>query len=220
MTVYLWIKVVSDASWSLAGKNNSYPGGLWTVEFKRTFTSSDTSDRWQYKFNATDSTGLTAETSNGSFEVEADDLAIELTEGNASAVYRVRSNSTLLTVRVRDTDKNQYLSSGFQGRIWVTTNNGPTFAIEANHSTTSGGYLNITYNPGCTYGIGPQWWIAGLVDNVTYKDTNSTLMNVTINTNPLVAQLSHPRGGQNVRRGVDIVNLSGNITDDCGMVPG
>ncbi|MBI4181978.1 MAG: hypothetical protein HY520_03350, partial [Candidatus Aenigmarchaeota archaeon] len=186
--------------------------------FTQTFNRTQIGGR-VFKLNASDSRTYTNETSNVTFAVEADDIKVQHVEGNNSAVNRVRANFTYLTTRVLDTDRNQYLSSGWQGRVWVSTDHGATFGIEANPSTTSGGYLNITFAPDCRYQVGPQYWIAGLVDNSTYQDTNSSAFGITITTDPLKGEVLSPQRRGYVA-GQQNITFRGRLADDCGPVEG
>ncbi|MBI4182331.1 MAG: hypothetical protein HY520_05180 [Candidatus Aenigmarchaeota archaeon] len=221
ITVYLWVRKPYEPFWSLVGENSSYPGGMWTVEFKKSsFTSSDIGQVWQYKFNATDSTGLAAETSNGSFTVEADDIEVQHVQGNNSVVNRVQGNYTSLSTRVLDTDTNRYIVSGYEGRLWVSTDHGATFGIEGNPTTAASGYLNYPFfNPDCRYHVGPQYWIMGLIDNTTYKDTNSSIFTLTITTDPLKGNVTSPHRRGYVAGQQEIL-FRGRLADDCGPVEG
>ncbi|MCK5372962.1 MAG: hypothetical protein KAJ20_01360, partial [Candidatus Aenigmarchaeota archaeon] len=224
MTVRLWIKKTSSGTWIF--KNSTTVQGInVTVNLSTNFISGNDMDEWEFKFNATaDDAWDEYETSNVSFTVEADDVRIEILSGNNSIVNRSdlpgNSNPTVtFGVRIFDDDRDVLLIDPVNTRIYVTKDGTNFITLATLFNDT--GYFDVTLNPDCTYGIGPQIWKASSVYSGSswYKKINSSDLYFNITTIPLSADLSEPDGITKIR-GIEDVLLRGNVTDDCGPVIG
>ncbi|MCK4927127.1 MAG: hypothetical protein KAS11_01565, partial [Candidatus Aenigmarchaeota archaeon] len=224
MTVRLWIKKTSSGTWTF--KNSTTAQGInVTVNLSAKFISGNDMDDWEFKFNVTaDDAWDEYETSNVSFTVEADDVRIEILSGNNSIVNRsdLPGNSNpdvTFGVRIYDDDKDTLITSPVNTRFYVTKD-GSTFETLATFSNNTGDFF-VTLDPDCTYSIGPQMWKASSVFSGSswYKLVNTSDLDFNITTIPLSTILTEPDGITRVR-GVDDILLRGNVTDDCGLVPG
>jgi hypothetical protein len=99
-----------------------------------------------FKFNASDQFNYTNETTTQSFSIDKDTTTSEYKFGHLANVDRRGETKTLLVVRILDTDNNTYVSSGFQGRTFVTTNYAD-YDLGTSNTTNSTGYLNVYFNP-------------------------------------------------------------------------
>ncbi|MBU2101740.1 hypothetical protein KKH05_03445, partial [Patescibacteria group bacterium] len=226
MTVYFWFKKNTTETWTQGGSNTTIKGQNVVVYFTKSFFSGADIAGYNFKFNVTeDDSGQTNETATTNFTVEKDDIEVQYVWGNASVVTRIGTNtSATMSVRVYDTDRSLYLSSGVGGKFWVTTDR-YTLVLQSSTTTSATGYLNYSsFDPGCSgpkFGIGPQMWIAGVTGESAYKDTNLSFHpNITIWTEPLITEIIDPRNNQNYTRGVDDILIRGNVSDDCGLVNG
>ncbi|MBI4181519.1 MAG: hypothetical protein HY520_00950 [Candidatus Aenigmarchaeota archaeon] len=193
--------------------NSSVQGINVSVSFSLAFQSADRG-MWSFLFNATDADGSVA-TGIMHFTVDADDLSLSHRAGNGSVVLRPLLNATELRVAVADTDLGGALPPGFQGRFWSRTPAGQTGVI-ASPTTTSAGELTTFFDPDCSFSVGPLTWTAGLVDNATYKDANSSDFALTIEST-LQPGISLPYRQGFVAGQQDLL-FRGRVADDCGTV--
>ncbi len=168
-----------------------------------------------YKFNATDYKGSYNETNPTSFNTEKDDVSVTITAGDNSEVDRYGTSSVLLQVRIKDTDRNEYLPSGRNCSIYVDNKNLP-------NQTDSNGYCSINFDPDCSYSVGPSIWLGGTnSSDVCYKPLNSTSSTVTI-YGQLFNNLESPPDKSVFNNG-DLVNITGDVSSDCsdeGLITG
>ncbi|MCK5062746.1 MAG: hypothetical protein KAR23_02355, partial [Candidatus Aenigmarchaeota archaeon] len=224
MTVKLWIKKTSSGTWTM--KNSTTAQGInVTVNLSAKFISGNDIDDWEFKFNTTaDDAWDENETSNVPFTVEADDVRIELLSGNDSMVNRSslpgnNNPDVTFSVRIYDDDRNILITAPVNTRFYVTKDSS-SFEVLDTISNNTGDFY-VTLNPDCTYGIGTQIWKASSVFSGSswYKLQNSSDFVFNITTIPLSTALTEPDGITMVR-GVDNIVLRGNVTDECGLVPG
>jgi len=218
--VYCWYRKKTETSWLSCG--SAVRSGInSTASFTKTWGPADISD-YDLKFNVsevyvpTTADEQTDETVPINFTVEKDDIAVEYVDGNESVVHRI-SNSTVLKVRIKDTDKNEYIASGYSVALWVTTD-WDNFRLDTTTTSLSGGYANITFNPDCNYETGKQRWIIGLLDNSYYKTTNSSAYNVTI-VSDMYVTIVRPIN-ESFLRDEEGVILRANVSDECSAVKG
>ncbi|MCK5019501.1 MAG: hypothetical protein KAS32_20750, partial [Candidatus Peribacteraceae bacterium] len=186
---------------------------------------------WQYKFNATDDPttpqagGSTyADKINGTnYTVEKDDMTVYYSVGGGGTVWRNGTDTELLSARIWSIDQQRYLvQDEGNGMVWITKNGtdyvNVTDPADPPKSLT-GGYVNNSLDPDCSYDIGLQYWKIGVFNNNNFKDTNITgtlsLYNITLNTN-LSGTIITP-WGQAVKRATGVnVEINFNISDECG----
>ncbi|MCK5016373.1 MAG: hypothetical protein KAS32_04800, partial [Candidatus Peribacteraceae bacterium] len=135
--------------------------------------------------------------------------------GNESNVTRIGSNSTVLSVMVRDlVDNTQVVPPSFK-RFWITTNQTNYGAAIATTSSASG-FMNLTFDPDCTYAVGEQLWKAGIAGHTNYYDGNSTDHIVYIYSQMYI-NITHPDN-----MSFDVATspvINGTIIDECEPVP-
>ncbi|VVB59112.1 Uncharacterised protein [uncultured archaeon] len=224
-------------AWSLAGTQTcNAPCSNQALVFTNPYVCGDLASAVrEYKFNATDSPGLPsgrgtygAETATNNLTLSKDTVTILPYDGNTVSgnisIYRPSGNYNFI-LRVFDNDTGAYENQpNTKSDMWITRNGlGGTYADIAApfllYANTSG-IFNKTFDPDCTYSIGPQNWRGGIVDSDScYKATNSTAYTFNITTYPLIVNLSIPAGGH-YRRQIDNIVLRGNVFDDCGSVSG
>ncbi|MCW1304418.1 MAG: hypothetical protein OH354_01420, partial [Candidatus Parvarchaeota archaeon] len=171
-----------------------------------------------FKFNASDAHNTT-DRAGIDFTLDKDDVVIEYVLGNNSQVNR--SESTLLGVRINDTDNKSYVFSGVNVSFWVTFDQS-NFDNGGINTTNSDGYVNYGFIPNCSYSVGQQYWKAGTVNNSCYKNVNST-QNYTLTikgwlNNILIEPNGNTEpGGDNVYQQYSNVTFEANVTDECGI---
>ncbi|MCW1304417.1 MAG: DUF853 family protein [Candidatus Parvarchaeota archaeon] len=166
---------------------------------------------YQFMWNATDTHSYIANTTPLNFTVEKDDVEIQHVLGNNEWIWRNGTDVKYLTTRVYDIDSGTYLGTGVSGRIWMT-HDGVNYDDGYELSTQPGGYFNYTFEPGCDYGIGVQYWKTGTLGNMYYKDTNSSTFNITIKSY-LQENITRPQG-ENYKRGQSIY-IETFVYDEC-----
>ncbi|MBI4020111.1 MAG: hypothetical protein HY367_02155, partial [Candidatus Aenigmarchaeota archaeon] len=124
-----------------------------------------------FKFNATDTFGLTNETTVKNWTTERDDVAVALAAGSGISINREGSPTGLFSVRIQDTDNGSFLAGGVNGTIWVTTN-GVAFDDGNRSQTNSTGHINFNFDPTCSYSAGTQLWRGGSDNDACYKAVN------------------------------------------------
>ncbi|MFH8092821.1 MAG: hypothetical protein QXM38_02680, partial [Candidatus Aenigmatarchaeota archaeon] len=135
----------------------------------------------RFKFNATDSYGLRAETPNITVTFEKDDVLFTILQGSGVTINRSDENDNNaynFIVIVNDTDRrnvtvNESEEQGKAIRGYFAFSKepiGPTFD-EGHSNTTVNGYLSYYFNPDCNYKTGLQYWKVNISGNTCYKDT-------------------------------------------------
>ncbi|MFC2143647.1 hypothetical protein ACFLQN_04590, partial [Candidatus Aenigmatarchaeota archaeon] len=164
-----------------------------------------------YMFNATDPGGSTGNTSAYNFTIERDEVNATIHIGNNTSVNRTEDNTTILGLNLFDTDNLTYVSALTNGTIWVTTD-GSTFDSGIFNYTNSTRYFNVSFNPNCSYNVGPQVWRGGTNNDTTYNESNSTNMTVII-MGTLINNVTYPN--KDDFNSTQNVTIQINITDYC-----
>ncbi|RLG57497.1 MAG: hypothetical protein DRN95_05485, partial [Candidatus Hydrothermarchaeota archaeon] len=192
------------------------PAGCYNITINFTFDpgweASDADQIRYFKFNASDGASGTNETSQ-SVLVQKDDVSIEYIAGNETQVNRNGTESVVFKVRIFDTDLNQYVGSGVNTSLWVTTDGSSYYKENEDQLTDNLGFSNITFDPDSSiYHVGKQKWIIGTDGDESYKDANSSAFYVTI-IGDIAITLDKP-SGQSYKAGTDSVTFRWRLTDD------
>ncbi|MFH1249195.1 MAG: DUF87 domain-containing protein [archaeon] len=187
------------------------------------FGCSDIGTDNYFKFELSDGTNILNTTINGGPNITRDDAYIEYISGNNTLVNRAGINTTLLVARIYDVDRNNLTVSGINGTFWITRDL-VNFQTQQITQTNSSGYLNYSFDPGCSpkYEVAKQYWFAGI------NDACYTLMNLSVNyslniTGDLVSEVAYVYNDQdpfsppiNVTKGEQNVTIDSIIKDECG----
>jgi len=165
-------------TWKLKGEYIVY-NGYGKCSISATFDCSDISSSTKFKFELDDGTNVFNTSEFFGPNITKDPTISEYFVGNNSLVNRSGEQTTLLGVRIKDTIKNSYISSGFNGRIFVTID-GENYDMGTSNITNPDGYLLVHFNPTADYNVGLQKWKGGVYDDVCYQDSNSTEQYLTI----------------------------------------
>ncbi|RLI90751.1 MAG: hypothetical protein DRO89_05290, partial [Candidatus Altiarchaeales archaeon] len=210
VTVVLWLKP-SGGDWTQINSyqfNGSTPGQGTKVGFFWNSTYEYVGSP-EYKFNATDTSGYFDEQYGGSFSINPRGVLIIEQEGDEEVVNRVGSDSQLLSVRVRDQFTSDWVGAGINGTFWIENKTG-LFIYDT--QTDSGGYLNYTFNPNCSYNVSEITWKSGVYNDARYVDSNST--NTVNITGQQYFDLDSPDYQEQFPSG-NMVPLRFNISTDC-----
>jgi len=129
---------------------------------------------------------------------------------------------------VNDTDRGILIgdSKSGTGRFFVTNDNKTwmeSWVLDRTLTATGAGSTLTDPFPNlgrCTYGIRqPQWWKAGF-ESSCYSNANSSVFFINVTTHALNVTLYFPKNNWTARLGVDPINITGNVSDDCGYVTG
>jgi hypothetical protein len=185
---------------------------------------------WQYNFTASDDPNnprsggnmYSTQTTPRNYTVEKDDMSLYYGgSGSNTTIWRNGSDSKILSIRIFDIDKNEYLS-GSQGKtmVWITKNH-TAFQNVTDPSnppaTDASGYINYSFDPdnNCSYDLGVQYWIIGLYNNNDYKDVNSSTYNLTL-WSYLNGTINIPNGEAYPREAGQNVTFNVSLFDECG----
>jgi hypothetical protein len=182
MNITLWKRLTPSDGWELIDYKTCQ-GTNWQNNATFTYTNFDCGDvtpgGWisQFKIRAEDDDGYTEELTPENFTVQRDNVSVVLTQGYDVDVYRNGSGGPeiqLFQVMINDTDAgNVQVSSGVNGTFWITSTGGD-FDTEWTNQSDSQGYLNLYFNPNCSYKFGSQKWIGGVYNDACYDEENST----------------------------------------------
>ncbi|MCJ7767865.1 hypothetical protein MUP79_05705, partial [Candidatus Bathyarchaeota archaeon] len=213
----LWINKYDGSGWLYKGKSTLYsPSGITNQNCSVIvwdFTGADIGDNtflFQIEdtesansYNTTNITGPTLEPSN---------VTLAFITANSTEV-NMTGDTELLIVRVNDTDNSTV--------NWFPQNVSTTFWVQYNSSfdqgnltkTNSSGFANITFDPNCSYSVGPRIWFAGTTDN--YYDRKNTTSNLTIIIRDSIqTTLQTPNGSVEYLKGTN-VTFRFYINDSC-----
>ncbi|RLF39318.1 MAG: hypothetical protein DRN12_07140, partial [Thermoplasmata archaeon] len=224
VTVYLWHRKLPSGAWQQADSKICSDCINKTVTFLSSdfgkYTQSDVGT-WEWKINASDSYNGVAETSIKTLNVTKRNVTFQYVAGNESNVSRVGTNTTILSLLVRDAVSGSVLS-GVSGGFWVTTD-GSNYGSKIAASISSG-YLNISFEPGCNYNVGIQYWKGGFDGSNLYYAANSTvnesLANLVLNIHGILsAEVLQPVNAEPYPRG-ETITIIGRVSDDCTQTTG
>ncbi|MFH1443210.1 MAG: PEGA domain-containing protein, partial [Candidatus Micrarchaeota archaeon] len=170
---------------------------------------------WTFKFNATDSTGETVQTTTGNFDLTRRDLIDIYQQGNESSVHRITNTTFLATRFVDSVDPTQYLASGVTATLFVTKD-GTTYQVDGTNNTING-LASRRFDPTCTTAVGLQKWKFGVPQTNCYLTANSSVYNVTVITNQLNNNITRPLNGTCYVPGEQII-INGTVADECSGV--
>ncbi|RLG20513.1 hypothetical protein DRN74_05300, partial [Candidatus Micrarchaeota archaeon] len=216
VTVQLWHRKLPSGSWNLADSATCTDCINTTIPLSHTYSQADIGT-WEWFINASDAYNMTDITTTHTLNVTKRNVIVEYVAGNETNVSRVGANSTILTLIVKDAVSGSTIGAGLTGGFWITTdgtNEGPKIAA----TTDSGSYLNITFDPDCTYLTGKQKWKGGVDESSFYYAGNSTdylVVNVWSESYPTILIPN----GESYAKG-DYVPLEAHIVDDCSNVTG
>jgi len=218
VNVSLWVNLTG--SWQLLNSTictSCDTGSFHTIEFTgHNFTCSNIGTR-QFKFNVSDVYGYKNETS-GTFNIIADDtITYYGLLGDGSQIDREGHDNETLRIRIRDADRNVYVGSGVNGSIFITTD-GSTYDSGTPNQTNAQGYLNISFDPNCSYSAGIQNWFGGVRNDQCYKNSDSSTFTTNI-TGQIKVDLVNPAKNSviliSVGKNVSVVT---DIFDECGFM--
>ncbi|MCX6814804.1 MAG: hypothetical protein NTY20_04115 [Candidatus Aenigmarchaeota archaeon] len=219
VTVQLWESSSAGGPWTYVGQQTCWSClTTQTINLSKFHTCSDANQTRYYKFNATDGQGGSASTTPHSFVVQKDNVTVYLRQGDGTQVNRSgeQYNSPEIIIQIYDTDNQTYVGQDVNATLWVAYN-GTNYGYASYNLSNSTGHVILYFNPDCKFSRGPQYWIAGVLNNTCYEDKNiTTTPTVTIIGNLInnITNSSCPSGwvcydNQNV-------SIRGNTSDECG----
>ncbi|RMG91125.1 MAG: hypothetical protein D6706_18540, partial [Chloroflexi bacterium] len=214
VTVKLWHRKWPSTAWSEVATQYCSDCINKTLTFTRTYTQTEIGT-WEWRFTSTDG-DLTFNTSIHNLTVFKRNVIVEYYRGNESNVTRFGSNTTLLTLVVKDAVSGSPIGQGLDGGFWVTVN-GTDWGSKILTTTETGSYLNISFDPGCAYSVGRQKWKGGVDESTFYYAGNSSEFNLTIYT--IINGTINIPNGDHIIRG-NSLGIYGDVRDECGYVPG
>ncbi|MEM4326229.1 MAG: hypothetical protein QXU40_02920, partial [Candidatus Pacearchaeota archaeon] len=173
---------------------------------------------WNFKFNATDVQGQGYnETAEQTHILERDAVTIIYQEGNETSVNRNGTYTAKFVLFVNDTDEGkaaEYIAAKDSPRVkFNITWDGTEYRLDGNNRTFNG---NATYyfNPSCSplYKKGKQKWLGYIAGDSCYKDSTSSVFNVTI-IGDLWPNVTYPDGQDYLTQ--SLINVTGDVTDEC-----
>ncbi|RLG87625.1 MAG: hypothetical protein DRO18_02980, partial [Thermoprotei archaeon] len=210
VTVYFWIRRPGQ-DWMLVDTYTyvgATPGTGAEIKFQLNSTCADVGTV-EFKFNATDTSGYTAENPGGSFTVQEHGALLIVESGTDEEVNREGSDTVFFRVRVRDQTTGTYVGSGVNGSIWIESKVGYfTESLVTNET----GYFNYIFDPDCNFRYGVVNWTIGVANDACYVDTNYT-STITI-YGQLKNNLYLPGYGS-VFNVTDSVLIRFNVSTDC-----
>ncbi|MEK6953896.1 MAG: hypothetical protein AABX01_02740, partial [Candidatus Micrarchaeota archaeon] len=215
-TVRLWQKAPGASEYTLVSSQECNNCTNQTLTFSDS-THSACSDfgNWQFKFNATDNQSLTAQTENKTFALERRNLTATLSLGNNSVVHRV-TNATTLSIRFRDFVDSTDLPDGVTGTLYVTADGSSNY-IASGTNTSVNGLVIRSFDPTCSYIVGPQRWKVNVPQTSCYYEMNSSDYNLSIITDPFNNTIVSPVAGTCYSPGTQII-INSTIRDECSGV--
>ncbi len=192
-------------------KSISPPGTLsWIIS---PFSCSDVGITRSYKFEYRDGNhSLKNTTENSGPTIEKDDITLEYLIGNESTVNRSGNYYAKLGVRIKDIDRNQYVSSETVS-FWVYYFN--TWNIVGSNASESDGNATFNFNPNCSVEVGLHNWKANYSGSC-YKNNDSETFTLNV-IGQLLNNLELPLNGSIYHQG-DTVIIRGNLTDECSVL--
>jgi hypothetical protein len=214
VTVYFWLNSSYTSGWELNGTKTCINCNDTILSFERNFTK-DEIGTWQYKFNASDTSGFTNQTSTYNVIVEKDNVTVLHSSGNNSIINRSDSKDSHyahLSVRVNDTDRNNYTTDVSTDDVYFYVENETGFFREETETSNSTHYF-INFNASCSYTPGRSQWKVNVTNNTYYQDKESGMLFIDIlgDFNNVIIT---PNGTVNYTQG-DSFTIRGNVTDDC-----
>ncbi len=167
VTCVLWTNT-TGSGWINRGSSAVAGSGNCSVQVSN-FNYTDVGAS-QYRFAIND-TYNALETANFSGPViNNDSVTVIHSAGNNTNVNRSMDQTTLLGVRVNDTDNGQP-TSGIDTTFWVSyTNNSVDYDTGFLNQTSSDGYSYYSFNATCGYTVGVHNWKAGVTDGMIQQD--------------------------------------------------
>ncbi|MEM5844548.1 MAG: Ig-like domain-containing protein, partial [Candidatus Aenigmatarchaeota archaeon] len=187
------------------------------ITFNPEFTCSDylSGPTIYLKLNVSDSYGLKNETSSFTVTLEKDDVSFYTIQA-PSSVDR-EGGVGVFVVRVNDTDKNAWVDDSqenVKGYFWFTKEpSTPTWDSGWFATINSSGYMQVSFDPNCSYAASYQYWKVGILDNNCYADTNSTESGFTIK-GQLKSNLYLPERFSQFNVS-DLINIRWSVYSDC-----
>ncbi|NOQ55827.1 MAG: DUF87 domain-containing protein, partial [Nanohaloarchaea archaeon] len=225
ITCDLYVSTDNGGSWIL--KNSTFietvlTGGNANCTLSSSdFDCSEIGTDNMYKFQIYDGTNKFNTSSKSGPNLTTDTVSIEYLYGNDSVVNRSGNQITLFSARVLDVDKGSIPVMNDSSVTFWTTHNNVVYNTGIVISTNSTGYADYQFNPTCSpvnYGVGPQYWKAGVTDSC-YAQTNFTQENYTTTiVGDLINTIENPAYGTEYLRGENVTLssvTSPTITDDC-----
>ncbi|MDI6826829.1 MAG: hypothetical protein QMD36_06670, partial [Candidatus Aenigmarchaeota archaeon] len=212
LNVSLWYNRTGE--WELINSTNTTcPCSNQEVNFTQDpgWLAIDATQTRYYKLNVTNHVGGGDETASQAVSVARDDLIIEHSVGNDTIIDRA-DGTQLLEVRIKDTDRNQYLGSGVNCSFWVTQD-GINFVLANSTQTNTSGYCSFNFNPDCSYEEMEQKWKSGALNNSAYKEVNSTNFTIEIWGN-ITLVIDSPSEGSVFHKN-DTIDLNSTTSYDC-----
>ncbi|MCK4714268.1 MAG: hypothetical protein KAT35_01745, partial [Candidatus Aenigmarchaeota archaeon] len=152
------------------------------------------------------------------FYLQEDNVTIIICNGGAcspasnTTVRRLGTQEAYLNIRIQDTDFGSY-PSGIDTRFWLTEDF-YNYTIPHDCTTVSGGYCEVSHDPGCDTQAGVQSWKLQTIDGC-YQPVNSSGTSLDVYSQLYV---NYTLPGDN-----DILNrnltypLNVTVNDDCGV---
>jgi len=234
MTVRIWVNR-SSYGWQNIYTNSTVQGVNQTVTYVYNGFDDDDIGQRQYLINVTDDGDYPRSggkiyndtTPIENFTLYKDDIIVNILMGNETVAQRITGYFTF-KISVWDTDKDpdEAVGNSQKVRFWYTKD-GETWIVFPSsgykYTNESGNRTFQSSEIGgidCSFLIMPQWWKGGAMDNLAFKDLNSSNVSWRVMTTPLNATMW--LSDDHYLRGVDNVTTTANITesDGCGQVSG
>ncbi|MEM2963724.1 MAG: DUF87 domain-containing protein [Candidatus Anstonellales archaeon] len=214
-SVALWINKSLSGWERISDQNISGEGEIW---FNLTSDSSWVGQVY-YKFEYQDfnSSGYPVHSKQNTSVfsgplVLKHNVSVELIKGNNTEVNR--SESTLLIVRINDTETGNWSDiNGTRCIFWITRD-GSSFTSFQNLSNSSG-YCQYLFTPDGNYSAGNQTWKGGVWNDTYYSDANSTDFVIAIKGKINITLIS-PTFNQSLLRN-STNHFIGRMVDEYGM---
>jgi hypothetical protein len=141
-------------------------------------------------------------------------VSISYIEGNSISINRSSGNNQVrrLAVNVYD-DENQSRAYNVSVSFWMT-NDSNNYRLDLLNQTDVLGNASYSFDPGCDYAVGKQYWIAGTTDTC-YQDLNTTAYMINI-----IGTITNYRimpNGEEYLRGEQNAIVMVNASSDCSL---
>jgi hypothetical protein len=187
---------------------------FYPISFTCNRTYSDIGTKW-YKINVSDNLNYTDE-KTASFSITQDQADLADLKSSKSEIRREGSDSAWFAALFYDTIKGlEIREENVSGKIYITTD-GSNYLFNLSLLSQPNGYFNYTFDPNCSFSAGIQHWRIDLNDYCYY--TASSGAQDFVVKGQLKNFLVEPEYGSNIMIEVGkTVNITSNITDECGL---
>jgi len=211
--IYFWVRP-EDGEWELNGTDSCAECDDEEFVFERNFTRDEIGD-WEFKFNASSTSGFSNESSVEDFTVERNKIGLEHIHGDGEAVNRpgyMNDNKENLSVQIVDLHLDEVVTDipTEDLRVNVTTDGGDYQSYEPNQTEN---YYRYEFSADCSYRAMEQDWWFELSDNPYYKDNVSDVYDLEV-LGDLSTDVTSPEDLEGYEGG-EKINFTASVTSDC-----